>query len=120
MDVYDPEHPSIFSPYKFIKLAKPVAYNLSRYMRYGDLYLVVNNKTVGVMSNVCNKIFTQSKLINGIISLKTTDGQCLGHLVLVYSFVHHFIPQTDDGFIIDETIYKRELLLNCNRVSIYG
>ena len=119
MELYDPEHPSIHQPYNFITLTSTVAYNMNRYLRYDDLFLVLNKNPIGSMSNVCDKIFTQSKIINGIISLNTRDGTLIGHLILVYGIVQHFILQSDTSFVIDETIYKRVPFVNCKRQQSY-
>jgi len=121
MELYDPENPLMFSTYKLIQLSNAVAYNLSRYLKHEDLMLAVNNAIVGKMSSVCNRLFCQSKLINGIIKVETPYQVSLGHLVLVHSFAHHFIPVSDPGFAVDKSIlYKKELDTNCQRVTIYG
>ena len=70
MELYDPKNPSIFGSYNFFTLASTVSYNLSRYLRHGDLLLVCNSRYIGRMSFVCNRLFCQTKLINGIIKVK--------------------------------------------------
>ena len=107
MELYDPEHPSISGSYFYLRLDSSVVYNLSNYLKHGDLLLVIDGSYIGRISMVCDKLFSQSKLKNGIIKVESPYSQTLGHLVLVKNTVHHFIPFEDGGFAIDNQIYKR-------------
>ena len=116
MEEYDPEFPAMEGSYFFFVLAPVVNYNLSAYLKHGDLLLALNKSYVGKMSCVCNKLFCQSKLLNGIIKVETPLKQILGHLVLVQNTAYHFIPYTyeNNGFAIDNQIlYKRETNIQC-------
>lgn len=118
MEAYDPENPSVIGSYHFCSVAPAVAYNISNYLRFGDLTLAVNESLIGKVSSVCQKLFCQSKINNGVIKVLTPHNEILGHLVLVHSVAHHFIPFADDGFAIDNQIlYKREPYLQWQRVA---
>jgi len=118
MEAYDPSNPSVLGSYYFVNLVQSVKYNLSNYLNYGDLLLVFDTNYIGRMSTVCNKLFCQSKINNGIIKVITPFQEVLGHLVLVQNVAYHFIPLADNGFAIDnQIIYKREKNLHWQKVA---
>ena len=109
MELYDPNYPSVHGSYKYFQMSKTVLYNLSRYLQYGDLLLSVDAEYIGRISSLCNKIFCQSKGINGIIKIQTSQNRSIGHIILAEDTAHHFIPIADNEFLIDkQIIYKRE------------
>ena len=109
MELYDPRNPAVEGSYYFLNILPTVAYNLSTYLNYGDLLLVVNDRYIGRIMIVCDKLCSQSKFKNGILKVETPHNAPLGHVVLLNTIVHHFIPFADDGFAVDkQIIYKRE------------
>ena len=108
MDLYDPENPRMGETFGFFELVPSVAYHLNRDLRHGDLLLSVNADFVGRVMSVCDRIFCQSKVKSGIISVQTHCRDVIGHLVIVHSKAHKFIPIADDEFQIDHSVYKKD------------
>jgi len=109
MEAYDPSNPSVQGSFYFCVLAPAVAYNISNYLKYGDLSLAMDEQLIGSISLVCRRLFCQSKINHGLIKVLTKNNEIIGHLVLLNSFAHHFIPFVGNRFAIDKQIlYKRE------------
>jgi len=109
MDLYDPEYPALNYGFNCITLNPNVGYNLSIFLKYGDLILVLDEKIIGNIHQMCSRIFVHSKLKNGILKIQTDCDEDIGYLVIVNRTAHHFIPTSCTGFPIDETIlYKKD------------
>lgn len=108
MELYDPNNPRIVGSYNFFELSGELVNQFfSDYLQHNmDLLLVFNQRFVGRISFVINKIFCQSKSIHGILQVQTECFEAIGHLIIVHGTTH-FIPTADCSFLVNEDIiYK--------------
>ena len=104
MDSYDPRNPSINYSYNYFKLSNNTLYYLERYLQNGELVLWVDSYCIGSIARTCGKLFSQSKIMNGIVNVRTVGNVSIGHIVIVNNNALHFVSESDTEFRIDTRI----------------